>query len=156
VHVNAHEAEAFCRFLGKRLPTEAEWEFAARALLPEGGDRFPWGDTPAASGYVNLGGVYGRPVPATALPASDSRRGVRQMLGNVWEWTASPFAPYPGFAPDPYREYSQPWFHDHRVLRGGCFATRARLVHSRWRNFYTPERGDIFAGFRTAAAPLGR
>jgi len=153
MHVGAHEAEAYCRFVGKRLPTEAEWEFAARALLPEHGDRFPWGDSPAAHGRVNLDGVYGRPVPARALAASDSHRGVRQMLGNVWEWTASAFAPYPGFAPDSYREYSEPWFYDHRVLRGGCFATRARLVHNRWRNFYAPERGDIFAGFRTAATP---
>ena len=86
----------------------------------------------------------------TSLPAADSRECVRQMLGNVWEWTSTPFGPYPGFAPDPYQEYSQPWFGDHRVLRGGCFATRARLVHNRWRNFYRPERNDIFAGLRTA------
>ena len=72
------------------------------------------------------------------------------MLGNVWEWTSTPFRPYPGFSLDPYVDYSQPWFGDHYVLRGGCFATRARLVHNRWRNFYTPDRGDIFAGIRTA------
>jgi iron(II)-dependent oxidoreductase len=72
------------------------------------------------------------------------------MIGNVWEWTSTDFAPYPGFEAGHYREYSQPWFHTHRVLRGGSFATRARLVHSRWRNFYTPERRDIFAGIRPA------
>ena len=72
------------------------------------------------------------------------------MIGNAWEWTSTAFAPYPGFEAGPYQEYSEPWFHTHRVLRGGSFATRARLVHSRWRNFYTPERRDIFAGIRPA------
>ena len=148
MHVNAHEAEAYCNFVGRRLPTEAEWEFAARYGLQEGADRYPWGNLP--SGAVNLGGVYGGPVAVAAMPESDSRTGLRQMLGNVWEWTSTPFGPYPGFTPDAYKEYSQPWFHSHRVLRGGCFATRARLVHNRWRNFYTPERNDVFAGFRTA------
>ena len=73
------------------------------------------------------------------------------MTGNVWEWTADPFLPYPGFAPDPYREYSAPWFGDHQVLRGGCWATRGRLLRTTWRNFYRPERRDVFAGFRTCA-----
>ena len=73
------------------------------------------------------------------------------MIGGVWEWTASDFAPYPGFEKDAYAEYSEPWFHTHGVLRGGCFATRSRLVHSRWRNFYLPHRNDVFAGFRTCA-----
>ena len=152
MHVNAHEAEAYCRFAGRRLPSEAEWEFAARADLDPALDRFPWGAGVLAQGAVNLDAVYAAPVPAAALPGCDSRRGVRQMIGNVWEWTATPFAPYPGFAPGPYREYSEPWFNSHRVLRGGCFATRARLVHNRWRNFYTPERNDVFAGFRTAVS----
>jgi iron(II)-dependent oxidoreductase len=151
MHVNANEAEAYCRFVGRRLPTEPEWEFAARTGVAPGADRFPWGEAGSRPGAVSLDGEYGRPVPAAALPSSDSRTGLRQMIGNVWNWTATPFGPYPGFSPDPYREYSQPWFNDHRVLRGGCFATRSRLVHSRWRNFYTPDRNDIFAGFRTAS-----
>ena len=74
------------------------------------------------------------------------------MIGNVWEWTADPFTPYPGFAADPYKEYSEPWFGNHTVLRGGCFATRAHLIRNTWRNFYTPDRRDVFAGFRTCAA----
>jgi iron(II)-dependent oxidoreductase len=78
------------------------------------------------------------------------------MLGGVWEWTASPFAPYPGFAADPYRDYSEPWFHTHQVLRGGSFATRSRLVHNRLRNFYLAGRDDAFAGFRTCAVGEGR
>ena len=73
------------------------------------------------------------------------------MIGNVWEWTADDFLPYPGFVPDPYKEYSAPWFGDHKVLRGGGWATRARLLRNTWRNFYKPERRDVFAGFRTSA-----
>ena len=73
------------------------------------------------------------------------------MIGNVWEWTASQFQPYPGFAPDPYVDYSAPWFGDHYVLRGGSFMTSPWLIHSRFRNFYTPDRSDMFAGFRTCA-----
>jgi iron(II)-dependent oxidoreductase len=80
-----------------------------------------------------------------------SASGLEQLIGGVWEWTSSPFAPYPGFAPDPYRDYSQPWFHSHYVLRGGSFATRSRIAHNRYRNFYLPHRRDPFAGFRTCA-----
>jgi iron(II)-dependent oxidoreductase len=150
IHVNAHEAEAYAAFAGARLPTEAEWEYAARYRLTEGNDRLPWGDVPRTAPDANLDNRYARPVASAALPGSDSAAGLRQMLGNVWEWTATAFGPYPGFSPDPYREYSQPWFGDHRVLRGGSFATRSRLVHNRWRNFYTPDRNDVFAGIRLA------
>ena len=96
---------------------------------------------------ANLDHRGGGPVAA----ASDEP-GLQHILGNVWEWTATPFAPYPGFVPDPYAEYSAPWFGDHRVLRGGSFATRSRLVHARFRNFYRPARHDAFAGFRTCPA----
>jgi iron(II)-dependent oxidoreductase len=74
------------------------------------------------------------------------------MIGNVWEWTASPFEPYPGFVPDPYDDYSQPWFGTRKVLRGGCWVTRSRLLRNAWRNFYTPDRRDVWAGFRTCRA----
>ena len=73
------------------------------------------------------------------------------MIGNVWEWTASDFKPYPGFVAGPYKEYSAPWFGDHKVLRGGCWVTRSRLIHNSYRNFYTPDRRDVWAGFRTCA-----
>jgi iron(II)-dependent oxidoreductase len=73
------------------------------------------------------------------------------MIGNVWEWTSSTFLPYPGFVVDPYKEYSEPWFGTRIVLRGGGWTTRSRLIRNTWRNFYTPDRRDVWAGFRTCA-----
>lgn len=108
-HINLYEAQAYCAWAGRRLATEAEWEYAALSGHPA----FRW--------------------------------------GQLWEWTASPFAPYPGFQADAYREYSEPWFFSHQVLRGASFATPARLVSPKFRNFYLPERDDIFAGLRTCA-----
>jgi gamma-glutamyl hercynylcysteine S-oxide synthase len=74
------------------------------------------------------------------------------MIGNVWEWTSSVFVPYPGFSPDAYREYSEPWFGNRKVLRGGAWATRGRMITNTFRNFFPPDRRDVFAGFRTVAA----
>jgi iron(II)-dependent oxidoreductase len=147
VHVSLHEALAYCRWAERRLPTEAEWEFAAR----NGGspDCFPWGDAPAPRAD-GLDFHYSAPSSAFQEPAP-SRTGVRQLMGGVWEWTSTPFLPYAGFRPDPYKEYSEPWFGSHFVLRGGSFATRSRLVHNRFRNFYMADRSDVFAGFRTCA-----
>jgi iron(II)-dependent oxidoreductase len=151
VHVNWYEAGAYCRWAGRRLPSEAEWEYAA-AVAPDGRKRrFPWGDEEANGARANLYPNSDGPVDVEAYPAGDSAWGCRQMIGNVWEWTADAFQPYPGFVADPYKEYSQPWFGNHKVLRGGCFATRATLIHNTWRNFYTPDRRDVYAGFRTGA-----
>jgi iron(II)-dependent oxidoreductase len=145
VHASLHEATAYCAWAGRRLPTEAEWEFAARNGGRE--DRFPWGNAPR-SDVLDLD--YRRQAAQfEARPSGDT--GVSGLLGGVWEWTSSPFIPYPGFSADPYRDYSQPWFESHYVIRGGSFATRSRLVHNRFRNFYLPERADVFAGLRTCA-----
>jgi iron(II)-dependent oxidoreductase len=163
LHVCAHEAEAYCHWAGRRLPTEAEWEMAAagKPEAPGAGPAplrhkrtYPWGQQPPGREHANLDLEVGDTVDVGALPDGDSAFGCRQMLGNVWEWTASTFLPYPGFSIDPYEEYSAPWFGDHRVLRGGCFVTRARLLRTTWRNFYTPDRRDVWAGFRTCDATL--
>jgi ergothioneine biosynthesis protein EgtB len=157
VHVCLHEAEAFCRFARRRLPTEAEWEAAAAGEPGPGGGlaerkrRFPWGDDPPGPERAHLGFRALHAVDVGAFPAGDSAFGCRQMIGNVWEWTASAFLPYPGFSPDPYRDYSQPWFGTHQVARGGSFATTGRLVRSAFRNFYEPHRRDPWIGFRTCA-----
>ena len=108
-HVCLYEAQAYCAWAGRRLPSEAEWEFAALS----GNADFRWGD--------------------------------------LWEWTSSVFEPYPGFAPDAYREYSAPWFNTNQVLRGASFATQPRMRTLSYRNFYLPQRDDMFVGFRTCA-----
>lgn len=156
IHLNWYEADAWCRWAGRRLPGEAEWEQAAAATpddpLGAGGKRtYPWGESGPDHTRANLDGCAGGVVDVAAAAAGDSAWGCRQLLGNVWEWTADWFKPYPGFVRDPYREYSEPWFGDHKVLRGGCFATSAPLLRNTWRNFYTPDRRDVFAGFRSCA-----
>src|SRR5262249_46089044 len=115
LHVNWYEADAWCRWAGRRLPSEAEWELAASSF---GKRRFPWGNDPPAGEHANLDASRLECVDVAAFPPGDSPFGCRQMIGNVWEWTANDFLPYPGFVPDPYKEYSQPWFGDHKVLRG--------------------------------------
>jgi iron(II)-dependent oxidoreductase len=158
IHVGWFEAEAYCGWARRRLPTEAEWEAAAagepdasgRSLSPRK-RRFPWGDEPPTPERANLDGLALGGVDVAERSAGDSAFGCRQMIGNVWEWTASDFAPYPGFVADAYRDYSQPWFGTHKVLRGGAWVTRGRLIRNTWRNFYTPDRRDVWAGFRTCA-----
>jgi len=151
LHVSWYEAEAWCAWAGRRLPTEAEWEMAASASPGGERRRFPWGEAEPTPAHANLEGRTGGLLGVAALPDGDSAWGCRQMFGNVWEWTASDFGPYPGFVPDAYRDYSEPWFGTHRVLRGGCWVTRARLLRNTWRNFYPPDRRDVWAGFRTCA-----
>ena len=149
IHVNWYEADAYCRWAGRRLPTEAEWELAASGLEKR---RFPWGDEAPEPGRALLDARSTGCVSAVALAGGDTPEGLRQMIGTSWEWTADDFAPYPGFVRDPYKEYSEPWFGPpYKVLRGGCWATRSRLIRNTWRNFYTKDRRDVFGGFRTCA-----
>jgi gamma-glutamyl hercynylcysteine S-oxide synthase len=158
VFVNWFEADAWCRWAGRRLPSETEWEAAAIGLPMPGGARltdarraWPWGDMAPTPARANLDYAFDGPVDVAACPSGDSAFGCRQMIGNVWEWTASDFLPFAGFAADPYKDYSQPWFGTRKVLRGGCWATSARIARPAYRNFFTPDRNDVFAGFRTCA-----
>ena len=155
LHVNWFEAEAYCRWAGRRLPTEAEWEMAASCESADGfgvKDRkrkYPWGDQIPSPDRANLDWRGLGCIDVDELPLSDSAFGCRQMIGNCWEWTSTDFYGYPGFRPGPYKEYSEPWFGDHKVLRGGCWATRSSMIRNAYRNFYTPDRRDVWAGFRT-------
>ena len=157
IHVNWFEANAWCAWAGRRLPTEAEWEAAALGE-PEGDSlaptkrTYPWGEAPPDPRRANLDGWSLSCIDVGALPTGDSAFGCRQMLGNVWEWTADTFAPFPGFRPDAYREYSEAGFHQTKVLRGGAWATRSRMLTGRYRNFFNPDRRDVMAGFRTVQA----
>ncbi|MEV5718998.1 ergothioneine biosynthesis protein EgtB [Amycolatopsis mediterranei] len=157
VHVSYHEAEAYAAWAGRRLPTEAEWEKAARFDPATGRSRrFPWGDEEPSAEHANLGQRHLRPAPAGAYPAGASPTGVHQLIGDVWEWTSTDFHGYPGFAPFPYREYSEVFFGpEHKVLRGGSFGTDSAAIRGTFRNWDYPIRRQIFAGFRTArdAAP---
>jgi iron(II)-dependent oxidoreductase len=158
VFVTWFEAEAWCRWAGRRLPSEAEWEAAAIGQpVPDGlrladvRRRWPWGDAAPTPAHANLDYAFDGPVDVAVCADGDSAFGCRQMIGNVWEWTASDFLPFAGFAADPYQDYSEPWFGTRKVLRGGCWATSARIARPAYRNFFTPDRNDVFAGFRTCA-----
>ena len=148
IHVNWHEAKAYCAWARRRLPTEAEWEYAASG---SGKRRFPWGETPPTPEHANLDYRHGGPVDVRAFPMGDSVFGCRQMIGNVWEWTDSYLGPYPGFVLDPYKEYSEPYFGQKPVLRGGGWTTRSSLIRNTWRNFFIRHRSNVVAGFRTCA-----
>jgi gamma-glutamyl hercynylcysteine S-oxide synthase len=157
VHVCFYEAEAYARWAGKRLPTEAEWEKAARHDPATGRSRrYPWGDDEPRTEHANLDQRHLAPAPAGAYPEGASPLGVHQLIGDVWEWTSSDFQGYRGFTAFPYREYSEAFFGpDYKVLRGGSFGTDRSAVRGTFRNWDYPIRRQIFSGFRCArdAAP---
>jgi gamma-glutamyl hercynylcysteine S-oxide synthase len=152
VHVCFHEAQAYAAWAGKRLPTEAEWEKAARFDPATGRSRrYPWGDADPDPDFANLGQRYLSPAPVGAYPAGASPLGVHQLIGDVWEWVDSDFTGYPGFAAFPYREYSEVFFGpEYKVLRGGSFGTDPAACRGTFRNWDYPIRRQIFAGFRCA------
>jgi iron(II)-dependent oxidoreductase len=150
-HVCWYEAEAFTRWAGKRLPTEAEWEYAASWATDGTKSRYPWGDEDPTPDTADLGRLGLRPAPAGALPGGASPHGALAMVGHVWEWTATCFGGYPGFRSFPYREYSEVFFGDeYRVLRGGSWATHPVACRTTFRNWDYPIRRQIFCGFRCA------
>lgn len=158
-YVTWYEAEAWCRWAGRRLPWEAEWEVAAQRVPSPDHDtlhgvmrRYPWGEAPPSLKQANMDGRYGGTVAVTAFPEGDSGYGCRQMAGNVWEWTASGFDAYTGFVADPWKDYSVPYFDGrHGVLRGGSWATRGRAAWNSFRGIQPLDRADAIAGFRTCA-----
>ncbi|GAA2238856.1 MULTISPECIES: ergothioneine biosynthesis protein EgtB [Kitasatospora] len=154
LHVCWYEADAYARWAGRRLPTEAEWEKAARHDPATGRSRrFPWGDAEPTPELANLGQRHLQPAPVGSYPAGRSPYGARQLIGDVWEWTASDFRPYPGFGAWPYREYSEVFFGpEYKVLRGGSFAVAPVACRGTFRNWDYPIRRQIFSGFRTAAS----
>jgi iron(II)-dependent oxidoreductase len=152
VHVSWFEADAYARWAGKRLPTEAEWEKAA-SWDPEKGIKrlYPWGDESATPERANLDQLAFGPAEVGAYPAGASACGAMGMIGDVWEWTASELSAYPGFESFPYREYSEVYFDDgYMVLRGGSWATRPGAIRNTFRNWDFPNRRQLFVGFRCA------
>jgi iron(II)-dependent oxidoreductase len=156
-HINWFEADAFARAHDARLPTEFEWEVGAsydpRVGAAGTARSHPWGDTEWSPGTANLDQLAFGTLPVGSL---DQGYGPVDMLGQVWEWTASEFAPYPGFAPFAYVDYSAPFFNaGYRVLRGGSWATRARSVSNHFRNWDRPQRRQLFSGLRLARDIVG-
>ena len=152
-HVSWYEADAYARWTGRRLPTEAEWEKAA-SWDPHGGVKrtYPWGDEAPDAARANLDQLAFGAAPVGAFPGGTSPCGAQQMIGDVWEWTASSFERYDGFEPFAYDVYSEPFFGKRfKVLRGGAWATQPEAVNTTFRNWDFPERRQLFAGFRCAA-----
>jgi formylglycine-generating enzyme required for sulfatase activity len=149
--VSYYEASAFAKWAGKRLPTEAEWEKAA-CFDPASNriQRFPWGDAGIDASKGNLfENQHWSVVPIGSLPEGKSSYGCHQMIGDVWEWTTSDYAPYPGFKSE-FDEYNDKWFVNQKVLRGGSFATPQFHLRSTYRNFFHPNERWMISGFRCA------
>ncbi|MDT5270420.1 MAG: gamma-glutamyl hercynylcysteine S-oxide synthase [Acidobacteriota bacterium] len=150
--VSWFEAEAYAKFAGKRLPTEAEWEKAASWDESRGlKRRYAWGDDEPDDTRANFGRRFWGTMPVGAHPQGVSPYGCLDMNGNVWEWTSTPFEGFQGFEPFPYPEYSAEWFDgDHRVLKGGSWATSASVLRTSFRNFFRRPFRIAFAGLRLA------
>jgi len=156
-HVTWHEAEAYCRFVGGRLPTEAEWEIAAGCVPDEQhGYRqdyrvYTWGNDAPTPSKANTGFYLGDFADVASYPESDSPFGCRQMIGNIYEWTKTTFFPFPGYVMEyPYREASAPWFGFSKVCKGGALHSGTLIARIQYRNFYPPNFNKTYVGFRVA------
>ncbi|MGH9486880.1 MAG: SUMF1/EgtB/PvdO family nonheme iron enzyme [Terriglobales bacterium] len=150
VYVTQAEAAAYCAWRGCRLPSESEWHRMAYAG-PQGGETtFPWGTASVRSAPGNFDLRGWDPVATGAFPAAASAWGVEDLVGNGWEWTATPFAPFPGFtAFEFYPGYSANFFDgEHFVMKGGSARTAACLLRRSFRNWFQPRYPYIYAGFR--------
>jgi gamma-glutamyl hercynylcysteine S-oxide synthase len=150
VYVSHAEAAAYARWVGKSLPTEAQWQRAAYGA-PVGAERmYPWGGHAADASHGNFDFAHWNPTPVNAHPLGDSAFGVQGMLGNGWEWTSTVFAPFPGFEPFPfYRGYSADFFDGkHFVMKGGSSRTAACMLRSTFRNWFQGHYQYVYAGFR--------
>jgi ergothioneine biosynthesis protein EgtB len=151
VNVSYYEADAYARWIGKRLPTEAEWEKAAswdeelqRKTI------YPWGNRRPTPRHANLYESYlWGPSKVGSYPEGRSYYGCHHMIGDVWEWTSSEYVLYPGFKPK-FPEYTDKWTINQKVLRGGCFATPTAQIRNTYRNYFKPDERIPFAGFRCA------
>ena len=152
-HVSYYEADAYAKWAGKRLPTEAEWEQAASWDPEQRVKRtYPWGNHAPSDEHANLAeSHFWSETQVGAYPMGVSPYGCHQMLGDVWEWTSSDHAGYPGFKPFLTTEYNAIWFINHKVLRGGSYATPKDAIRNSYRNFYRPDERHMFAGFRCAS-----
>lgn len=150
-HVSFYEADAYCKWAGKRLPTEAEWEKAAcwdeekqRKMI------FPWGNDAPSENNANLLESYlWKCTEIGSYPEGKSPSGCHQMIGDVWEWTASEFVGYPEFKSG-FSEYNDKWFTNQKVLRGGSFGTPRISIRGSYRNFFRLDERWMFSGFRCA------
>jgi iron(II)-dependent oxidoreductase len=153
IHISYWEAEAFATYEGGRLPTEAEWEKVASAEPDSSLTRkYPWGNERPTIDHANIGQLGWGPAPVGSYPMGASAYGVEQLLGDVYEWTSSPFAPYPGYSTFPYPEYSEVFFGDdeYKVLRGASWATAPSVARNTFRNWDYRQRRQILAGMRLA------
>jgi formylglycine-generating enzyme required for sulfatase activity len=150
-HVSYYEAEAYCKWAGKRLPTEAEWEKAA-CWNEEKQQKsiFPWGnDSPTVKNCNLLESYHWGCTEVGTYPDGASQSGCQQMMGDVWEWTSSEYTGYPGFKSG-FDEYNDKWFTNQKVLRGGSFGTPTMSIRGSYRNFFRPDERWLFSGFRCA------
>ena len=150
VYVSHAEAEAFARWAGKSLPTEEEWHRAAYGAKDRRERPYPWGSNPPEASLGNFDFERWNPTPVNAFAQGESALGVRGLWGNGWEWTASKFAPFPGFEPFSfYRGYSADFFDGkHFVMKGGSARTGRCMLRPSFRNWFQPHYQYVYAGFR--------